>query len=137
MAEFVDLLRTYGIARVEGDRYAGEWPREAFRKLGVVYDVCKKPKSDLYLTLLPSLNSGTVDLLDHPRLLAQLGALERRTSRGGHDIVDHPPRGHDDVSNAVAGALVAVLSRRSGVTTAQVMAANKRGHGTSTFRRVF
>ncbi len=37
---------------------------------------------------------------------AQLCGLERRTSRGGRDSIDHGPGGHDDLSNAVAGALV-------------------------------
>ncbi len=44
-------------------------------------------------------------LLDIPRLASQFLALERRTSRAGKDSVDHPPGGHDDVANAVAGAL--------------------------------
>ena len=29
-----------------------------------------------------------------------------RTSRAGRDSIDHPPRGHDDVANAVAGVIV-------------------------------
>ena len=37
---------------------------------------------------------------------AQLVGLERRTARGGRDSIDHGPRGHDDVVNAAAGALV-------------------------------
>ncbi|TMA58326.1 MAG: hypothetical protein E6J75_05625, partial [Deltaproteobacteria bacterium] len=53
-------------------------------------------------------NSGRVELLDHPRLVAQLCGLERRTAWGGRDSIDHGPGGHDDVANAVAGALVAV-----------------------------
>jgi hypothetical protein len=36
----------------------------------------------------------------------QFLGLERRATRGGRDTVDHPRGGHDDVSNAVAGALV-------------------------------
>jgi hypothetical protein len=48
-----------------------------------------------------------VELLDLPRLTAQLVGLERRVSRGGRDSIDHLPGGHDDVVNAVAGALVA------------------------------
>lgn len=36
----------------------------------------------------------------------QLVGLERRTARGGRDSIDHPPGGHDDVANAVAGALL-------------------------------
>ena len=57
---------------------------------------------------LPLINSGRVELLDRPRLVAQLCGLERRTAWGGRDSIDHGPGGHDDVANAVAGALVAV-----------------------------
>jgi hypothetical protein len=104
--EFADTLKTYGITWIVGDRYAGEWPREAFRKCGVEYRVADKAKSDLYLTLLPLLNSNRIELLDHPRLINQLTGLERRTSRAGKDSIDHVPGGHDDVCNAVAGAAV-------------------------------
>ena len=36
----------------------------------------------------------------------QLCSLERRTARGGKDSIDHSPGMHDDIANAVAGALV-------------------------------
>ena len=52
------------------------------------------------------LNSGRIELLDHPRLIDQLIGLERRTSRAGKDTIDHMPGGHDDIANAVAGAAV-------------------------------
>jgi hypothetical protein len=104
--EFASLLKSYGVRRVRGDRYAGEWPRERFRAHGIAYDVSEKPKSSLYGELLPLLNSGRVDLLDIPRAIAQLCGLERRTARGGRDSIDHSPGGHDDVANACAGALV-------------------------------
>src|SRR5262249_25968211 len=68
-------------------------------------------KSDLYLNLLPILNSRRVDLLDHPKLVNQLCSLERRTSRAGRDSIDHPPSAHDDVANAVAGVVSMVLER--------------------------
>jgi hypothetical protein len=105
--EFVDLLRRYGISRVEGDRFGGEWCREPFRQHGIAYDLSTKTKSQIYQAILPRLNSGEVDLLDNARLHAQLVGLERRTSRGGRDSIDHPPSGHDDVANAAAGALLA------------------------------
>ncbi len=57
------------------------------------------------------LNSGRVELLATPRLEVQLCALERRTARGGRDSIDHPPGGHDDVANAVAGVLVDLIGR--------------------------
>jgi hypothetical protein len=40
--------------------------------------------------------------------------LERRTSRGGKDSIDHPPGAHDDVANAMAGAMV-IAFRNPGV----------------------
>jgi hypothetical protein len=33
-------------------------------------------------------------------------SLERSTKAGGQDRIDHPRHGHDDIDNAVAGALV-------------------------------
>ena len=104
--EFCKTLKEYGVNRVTGDRYGGEWPRESFRKQGVGYIVCKKPKSDLYKDSLPIINSGQTELLDIPLLKNQFSLLERRTARGGRDSIDHPPGGHDDLSNVVAGVLL-------------------------------
>jgi hypothetical protein len=109
VTEFAALLRKYGCRKVTGDRYAGEWPREAFRKHGIEYEVSARPKSDLYRDALPLLNSGRLELLDHPRLIAQIAGLERRTARGGRDSIDHGPSGHDDVANVALG-LAAVLA---------------------------
>jgi hypothetical protein len=106
VAEYAETLKAYKIATVHGDRYAGEWPREQFRKQGIAYQTCDKAKSELYLELLPLINSSRARLLDDKRLRAQLVGLERRTSRAGRDTIDHPPGGHDDLVNAAAGALV-------------------------------
>jgi hypothetical protein len=104
VAEFSELLKQrYRISNVVGDAYGGIWPREKFEQHGVSYIVANKNRSELYLALLPELNSGTVRLLDNPRLVAQLVGLERRTSRTGKDAIDHMPGQHDDVGNAVAG----------------------------------
>ena len=107
------LLKSYRVTKVSGDRYAGEWPREQFRKLGIEYEPAEQSKSDLYRDLLPQLNSKQLDLLDHPRLLNQFVSLERRTSRGGRDSIDHPPGAHDDLSNACAG-VVGLLAKPRG-----------------------
>jgi hypothetical protein len=45
--EFCATLKSYGIGRVVGDRYGGEWPRETFRKCGIDYRIADKTKSDL------------------------------------------------------------------------------------------
>jgi hypothetical protein len=99
---------------VTGDRYAGEWPRERFREHGITYELSDRPKSDLYRDVLPSLNSGKVELLDLPRLAGQFCNLERRTARGGRDAIDHAPGAHDDLANAAAGALLAVCGTSAG-----------------------
>ena len=37
------------------------------------------------------------------RLIRELRLLERRTSRMGKDNITHPPGGHDDFANSLAG----------------------------------
>jgi hypothetical protein len=106
--ELANLLRSYGINKVKGDRYAGEWPRERLWVRGIHYELADQPKSDMYRDVLPILNSGRAQLLNIPRLASQFCGLERRTSRSGKDSIDHAPGGHDDVANVVAGVLLMV-----------------------------
>lgn len=122
--ELAAAIKSYGIRTVYGDRYAGEWPREQFRKRDIQYRVADLTRSELYLELLPALNSGRVRLLDDRRLHQQLAGLERRTSRTGRDAIDHRSGSHDDVANAAAGALVGVIRaqrRRTTTTTGQLV----------------
>jgi hypothetical protein len=83
----------------------------AFREHKISYEANAKPKADLYRDMLPAINSQKIDLLDDPRLVAQLCGLKRRTARGGRDSIDHAPGAHDDVANAVAGVIVAASVR--------------------------
>src|SRR5262249_37104565 len=106
VADYAALLKTYRVTKIVGDRYAGEFPRELFRKHGIAYVPSEKPKSELYLETLPALKAHRIELLDLPRLIQQFLGLERRTSRAGRDSVDHAPRSHDDLVNSVAGACV-------------------------------
>jgi hypothetical protein len=110
--EFAKTLKDYKITKVEGDYYGGEWPRERFMKSGINYEVAKHRKSDIYLEFLPLLNAGRVSLLDNRRLYNQLLNLERRTSRGGLESIDHPPGGHDDTANVASGVMVLLLGKR-------------------------
>lgn len=101
--EYASLFKTYNISSIKGDRYAGSWPGDEFRKFGIAYRANAKPKSDLYIELLPTITSGRIELPPDDRLLNQLSGLERRTSRSGKDSIDHPPGGHDDRCNVIAG----------------------------------
>jgi hypothetical protein len=109
--EFSQLLKAYQLRRVEGDRYAGEWPREQFREHGVTYDPAERTKSDLYREALPSLMAHRVELPDMPRLMSQIVGLERRVARGGRDSIDHAPNGHDDLANAALGLVAKLVGR--------------------------
>jgi hypothetical protein len=110
VAECASTLRRFGVTRVAGDKFAGEWPRARFSEHGIAFEQSARPKSDLYCDLLPLLNAKRVELLDNPRLAAQLVGLERRTARSGRDTVDHTPGG---LANVVAGVLVGLdLDRR-------------------------
>ena len=104
-AEVAAVLKTYDIRSVVGDRFGGEWPREALQGHGIDYEIAEHPKSDLYLNLLPLVNAGQVALLDRPDLLRELRALERHRGPSGRDRVDHRPGEHDDLANSVAGLL--------------------------------
>lgn len=109
VTEYARLLKAYSVSTVTGDRYAGDWPRQEFARHGITLRHSPKPKSDLYADCLSALNSERVELPPDEKLLNQFVSLERRTSRAGKDSIDHPPGGHDDRANAVAG-LVAVSS---------------------------
>ncbi len=103
VAEIKDVVKSYGIHTVTGDRYAGEWPREQFRAHGIEYKVSALDRSKLYLEMLPLVNSGAMELPDNPTLIAELERLERRSAAAGRDRVDHPPGEHDDLANSAAG----------------------------------
>lgn len=107
--EVVQLCKDYGVRKVTGDAYGGEWPRDPLKKRGIDYELSDKSRSELYLAFLPLVNSRRCELPDldhHKKLHNQLVNLERRVGRTGKDTIDHPPGSHDDVANAVAGVLV-------------------------------
>jgi hypothetical protein len=112
-AEFAEDCKRYAVHEIGGDKYAGDWPGEQFRKHGVHYRVSARAKSEIYQSCLPMLNSNRVELLDNKTLRQELIGLERKTARSGRDSIDHGPGRHDDTINAAAGALIecTLLSR--------------------------
>jgi hypothetical protein len=106
----------YRCSGVTGDRYAGHWPREQFRKLGMEYTVADQTRSEIYASLEPLLNAGTVELLDSPKLLQQLIGLVRKGQK-----IDHSSGEHDDHSNAAAGALTLCSHHRANCRLIQLI----------------
>ena len=108
---FSTILKAYRCGSVTGDRYAGEWPKQAFEKCGIVYHTATHTRSQLYTLLEPVVNSHQVELPDSPILLSQLIGLVRKGDR-----IDHVSNEHDDHANAVAG-LVSLLRDETGPLT--------------------
>jgi hypothetical protein len=112
--EFAETFRAYGLYEATSDRYAGTWPTEAFRKVGITVKPSERTRSEIYLAALPMVMSAQVELLDNERLLRQLTSLERRKGRQGRDSVDAPPRHHEDLANSACGALVLAGLQQTG-----------------------
>jgi hypothetical protein len=104
VVRFVEALRSYGVTRVTGDRYAGETFRSDFRGLGVDYIVAARTTSQNYEALEPHLNGAAVLLPDVALLEQQLLGL---IWRGGR--IDHPGGEHDDFAASVAGVVGLIM----------------------------
>lgn len=133
--DFAALCKSYRISKVTGDHYAGEFPRELFRKHSISYEVSKPTKSELFRDLLPLLNSGRVMLPRNDRLVHQIVSLERRVAAGGRETITHSDRGHDDLANACAGA--AKLSRYGGYNFWWPMGPDEDGNEDTESRQPF
>ena len=103
-AEFSTVFKQYRVREVRSDRYGAEWVTEAFRKHGITVEQSELTSSELFIELLPLINSRQVVLLDNDRITSQLVNLERRVGRTGRDSIGHPPGLHDDMAVVVAGA---------------------------------
>jgi hypothetical protein len=123
-AEYAELLKSYKVSQVCGDRYSGSWVADAFRKHGILYHPSERTASEIYADFLPVLMSGRCRLLDEPKTIAQLCTLERRTARSGRDSISHAPGAHDDRANAVAG----VLTMQAGGSALRVRALDVSGN---------
>jgi hypothetical protein len=104
--EYSGVLKSYDISYIEGDRYAAEWVVTEFAKHGISVESSGLSSSEIYINFLPLIMNGSMELLEHRRLIEQLRGLERRTRVGGKDLISHTPfsGAHDDLAIAVAGA---------------------------------
>jgi hypothetical protein len=112
--EIADTLRRYRLSRVVGDKYAGQWGRQAFSQVGITYADPSMDRSTAYLEAEPLFAQGRIDLLDHAILIRELKNLERRPRAGGKALIDYPKGGHDDHANALALAAAMIAKRRPG-----------------------
>ena len=110
--EHAKTIDDYHCIEVVGDRLSGTVYEQMFAKFGATYRFSDLSKSELYSGALPMLNARHVELLDGAagrKCVEQLCALERRVARASsRESIDHPQgaANHDDLSNALAGAIV-------------------------------
>lgn len=102
--EYASIVKRYGLREVHGDRYSGQWVRQAFRDAGITYRETDKDTSQIYLDCEPLFSQGRIELLDEPKQARQWRLLERRPRAGGRDLVEHPRGQHDDRAAALAVA---------------------------------
>ncbi len=100
IATFAVIARRYGATKITGDAYGGELFKSEYARHGIAYDVCALIPSQLYESLEVPLNSGTIRLINHARVIEQLGAL---VEKGGR--ITHKYGKQDDYANAAAGCL--------------------------------
>ena len=110
VAEVAALFRAYGIERVIGDKYRAGLTIEMFGRHGLAYEYSERDRSAIYVETLPLFTSGRARLVDSRRLVTQFANLERRTTSVGRDRIDSGRDGHEDMCNAVSGALTLAAS---------------------------
>jgi hypothetical protein len=103
------LCKAYCITKITSDR-TGKWTESQFTHFGgLTIDPAAKFKHDLYLNLLPYVNSLRIELLDHPRSVMQLLSLQRSRTK-----IDAPPGHNDDLVNAIAGVADIAIGKYGG-----------------------
>lgn len=110
VSEYAEILKGYRIKQVYSDRYAGSWPAEEYKRHGIHLEYTDRNRSQLYQEVLPLFNTGRIEIPADPILINEFCSLERKVGRNA-DIIDHPPGGHDDLSNAAAGLAVHALNQ--------------------------
>jgi hypothetical protein len=111
--EFADVLKSYKISEIQGDKFAGGFHSDEWARNNITFKACENTTSENYLHALPMLLNGRARLLDNAALRGQLASLERRVTPASREIVSHPQvaSAHDDLATAACGALVAAGDR--------------------------
>jgi hypothetical protein len=114
VVRFCEVLSSFGLNRVVGDQYGGEWIATAFARHSVAYVASELSASEIYCEAAHLFSAGLVELLDIPSLRVELSLLERRPRPGGRgDSVDHPRNAHDDQAVSAVGSLLLAATAMS------------------------
>jgi hypothetical protein len=108
VAEFAQVLKAYHVSEVWGDKYAGAFHVDEWKRHGITFRAWEKTTTENYVWWLSLLMSGRARLINNPTLKSQTCSLERCATPAGHEIITHPrvASAHDDVATSVAGVMV-------------------------------
>jgi len=109
IAKFCIILAGYRVAKTHGDTFGGIHYITEYARCGVAYELCPLSPSELYEAAEVGFNRGDIALPNHAVLIEQFGALKEKGARIGHGY-----GGHDDFSNAAAGAIWLLLAGQGG-----------------------
>jgi len=111
-AQYCELLKQYGIKKVYGDKFSGDWSLNSYAKHGIEYIRSEKTKSELYLEAESPFNTEIVDLPDKELAITQLKNLIRKTRSGGKDSVDTDSGQPEDEANVIAGVIYLLTQKK-------------------------
>jgi len=113
-SQYCDLLKSYSIDKVVGDKFSGDWASNAYEKFGIKYERAEKPKSGLYLEAEGAFNTGCVNLPNREIAITQLKSLVRKARSGGKDSVDTDSGQPEDEANVICGAIDLLMKKEAG-----------------------
>jgi len=112
--QYCDLLKSYKIGKVYGDKFSGDWASNAYVKFGISYERAVKTKSEIYIEAESAFNTERVDLPDREKAVNQLKSLVRKARSGGRDSVDTDSGQPEDEANVICGVIDLLMNEESG-----------------------
>ncbi len=103
--DVASILRKYGINNLQGDQYAAVAIKDKFQELGITYRETifgRRTRPQLFNNLRHLIQQQRIELLDDPKLLAQLRSLEEHKGRDGNLDVRADRGLKDDLAIVVA-----------------------------------
>jgi hypothetical protein len=110
-AQYCELLKSYHVYEVTGDKFSGDFASSLFQKAGINYQRAEKSKSELYIEAEGAFNAGLVEIPNREPLTSQLKSLVRKARSGGRDSVDTDGGAPEDEANALCGLIFMLQDR--------------------------
>ena len=133
LEEIVNVLRGFGVKTVSTDQFSSAAVIDRLAKAGITAKLVSMnaaSKTDVYTQLRGALYVGSLEIYEHPELLAELRRLRTRFSAGQSAVVNpRVGRSHGDMAQALA--LAAQIASVTGAGASTYCYRCSPGHATS------